>query len=324
MPTLITEAERRYLAAVLDRPELAVDAIRACDLAHPGYAAVYQAVQDLHRERPELEGPEFTRAAAERADAPGLDAERLERLRAEAPADAEIPFYASMVLDGSAQRELAAYAASASTAGESTDPDTPRLNAVHADRYQRLFDTPWPDQAVAAIAPETATRTGHEELLVAALMAYPEQSQTLVGVVPPESIQDFRCRVAYEAVASAGWDGDYTTDISLVWQIAKAREIAIGLGDTPPNYIEPDAAFVARLARTETDQKTGVETARHLLTEDVKASLTADQLPPQSTEQVTSPASVFHHTNQIDPHAPPEPHQQHGPAHRQGPTGGRS
>lgn len=320
MSTLITEAERRYLAAVLERPELAVDAIEARDLAHPGYAAVYQAVQDLHREQPELTGPELTRAAAERAEAPGLGAERLERLRIEAPTEAELPHYVSMVLDGSTQRDLATYAATALAAGDTPDMETPRLNARHADHYQRLFDVPWPDQAVAAIAPEAATRTGHEELLVAALMAYPEQSQTLVGIVPPEAVQDFRCRVAYEAVASAGWDGDPTTDISLVWQIAKAREIAIGLDDTPPNYTEPDAAFVARLARTETDQKTGVDTAKTLLTEDIKASLTAEQHASQSVDRSISPASVFHHANQIDPHSPPEPHQ--GQGRTQGPTGG--
>ncbi len=77
-------------------------------------------------------------------------------------------------------------------------------------------------------------------------MAYPEQAKTLVGIVPPETVQDFRCRVAYEVVASAAWDGDYTSDVSLVWQIAKAQEIAKALGDTPPTYTEPDAAFVAR------------------------------------------------------------------------------
>ncbi|MBO3732751.1 hypothetical protein [Glycomyces niveus] len=320
MSTLITEAERRYLAAVLERPELAVDAIEARDLAHPGYAAVYQAVQELHREQPELRGADLTRAAAERADAPGLDAERLERLRADAPADSEIPFYVGMVLDGSAQRDLATYASTALASGETADPETPRLNARHAEQYRQLFDTPWPDQAVAAIAPETATRTGHEELLVAALMAYPEQARALVGIVPPEAVQDFRCRVAYEAVASAGWDGDFTTDISLVWQIAKAREIAIGLGDTPPGYTEPDAAFVARLARTETDQKTGVDTAKHLLTEDIKASLTAERQTPEMMDRSTSPASVFHHANQIDPHAPPEPQHRQGPTQR--PAGG--
>lgn len=320
MSTLITEAERRYLAAVLERPELAVAAIQARDLAHPGYAAVYQAVQDLHREQPDLRGAELTRAAAERADAPGLDAERLERLRVDAPVDAEIPFYVGMVLDGSAQRDLAAYSSTALASGDTTDPETPQLNARHAEQYRQLFDTPWPDQAVAAIAPETATRTGHEELLVAALMAYPEQSQTLVGIVPPEALQDFRCRVAYEAVASAGWDGDFTTDISLVWQIAKAREIANGLGDTPPGYFEPDAAFVARLARTETDQKTGIDTAKHLLTEDIRASLTAEQHAPESVNRSISPASVFHHANQIDPHAPAEPQPRQGPT--QGPVGG--
>jgi hypothetical protein len=320
MSTLITEAERRYLAAVLERPELALDGIEARDLAHPGYAAVYQAVQDLHREQPELRAADLTRAAAERADAPGLDAERLERLRADAPAGEEIPFYVGMVLDGSTQRDLAIYASTALASGDTLDPETPQLNARHAEQYRQLFDTPWPDQAVAAIAPETATRAGHEELLVAALMAYPEQARTLVGIVPPEAVQDFRCRVAYEAVASAGWDGDHTTDLSLVWQIAKAREIAIGLGDTPPSYSEPDAAFVARLARTETDQKTGVDTAKHLLTEDIKASLTAEQRTPQTAEQTTSPASVFHHANQIDPHAPPEP--QHGQGPTQGPSGG--
>jgi hypothetical protein len=318
MPTLITEAERRYLAAVLAQPELAVDAIEARDIAHPGYAAVYQAVYDLHREQPDLEGLELTRAAAERAGAPGLDVDRLEQLRASPPTAEEIPFYASMVLGGSAQRDLAAYAATALVEGTTADPDSPRINARHAEHYQALFDVPWPDQAVAAIAPETATRTGYEELLVASLMAYPEQSRTIVGIVPPESIQDFRCRVAFEAVASAGWDGDFTTDLSLVWQIAKAREIAIGLGDNPPSYTEPDAAFVARLARTETDQKTGVETARSLLTEDIKASFTAEQRTLRAEEQHLSSASVFHQANQIDPHAPPQP-DHHGPAHRQGP-----
>jgi hypothetical protein len=320
MSTLITEAERRYLAMVLDRPELAVDAIEARDLAHPGYAAVYQAVQDLHREQPDLTGPDLTRAVAERAVAPGLDAERLERLRADAPSETEAPHYVSMVLGGSAQRDLAVYAATALADGEHPDPDTPRLNARHVEHYQQLFDTPWPDQAVAAIAPETATRTGHEELLVAALLAYPEQSRTLVGIVPPEAVQDFRCRVAYEAVASAGWDGDHTSDISLVWQIAKAREIAIGLGDTPPPCSEPDAAFVARLARTDTDHRTGIDTAKILLTEDIKASLTAEQQVPSSVDRTLSPASVFHHANQIDPHAPPEPRSHQGPT--QGPAGG--
>jgi hypothetical protein len=323
MPTLITEAERRYLAAVLARPELAVDAIEARDISHPGYAAVYQAVKDLHREQPDLQGPDLTRAAAERVDAPGLDAERLERLRFDAPAETELPFYVSMVLDGSTQRDLAAYAASALASGEGQDADTPRLNARHADLYQSFLDTPWPDQAVAAIAPEAATRTGHEELLVAAIMAYPEQAKTLVGIVPPEAVQDFRCRVAYEAVASAGWDGDFTTDISLVWQIAKAREIAVGLGDNPPNYIEPDAAFVARIACTETDQKTGIDTAKHLLAEDIKVGLTSEQRVPQSVERSISSSSVFHHTNQIDPLALPEAHQKQGPSHRQGLTGGQ-
>lgn len=306
MSTVLTEAERRYLAAVLDRPDLVVDQIQASDFAHPGYAAVYQAVNDLHRVASDLHGPELTRAAAERADAPGLDADRLERLRAEAPTADQLPFYASMIVGASFQRELATIAA----------------NQDHVEQYQKLFNTPWPDQAVAAIAPETASRTGHEELLIASLMAYPEQARTIVGIVPPETVQDFRCRVAYEAVASAAWDGDYASDLELVWHIAKAQQIATELGATLPTYTEPDAAFVSRLARTEIDEHTGIETARHLLGDDVRNSVSTGPQAEAEHQIRVSPASVFANPAQIDPHAPPTPTAEFGVSPQQGPAEG--
>jgi hypothetical protein len=302
MSTLLTEAERRYLAAVLDEPDLALDQIQANDFAHPGYARVYQAVNDIHREQNDLDGPELTRAVAEQAGAPGLDADRLELLRAEAPDTEQLPFYVGMILDASAQRELATIAA----------------NQDHVEQYQKLFNTPWPDQAVAAIAPEAATRSGHEELLVASLMAYPEQAKTLVGIVPPETVQDFRCRVAYEVVASAAWDGDYTSDVSLVWQIAKAQEIAKALGDTPPSYTEPDAAFVARLSRTEITDQTGLDTARQLLAQDLRHNVSAAPGPELEPQIRISPASIFANPGQIDPHAPPTPTPEPGIAPQHG------
>lgn len=321
MATLLTEAERRYLAAVLDNPDLAVEQIQGRDFAHPGYAAVYQAVYDLDQDQPELAGDDLTRAAADRAGALGLDADRLEQLRADAPEPEHVEFYASMVLDGAFQRELGAYAQTALASGEDGDEHAQRVNtaiARHAEHYRQLFNTPWPEQAVAAEALETATRTGHEELLVASIMVYPEQVRDLVAIAPPESVEDFRCRVAYEAVASAAWDGDAISDLDLVWQVAKAQEMNAGLDGPPIAYTEPDAAFIARLARTDVTEHTGIDTAQRLLAADARATVGTDQHPTRQADPIISPASVFASPTQIDPHAPPTPQQQ-GPVPHQGP-----
>jgi hypothetical protein len=303
--TLLTEAERRYLAAALDNPDLAIEQITAADFAHPGYAAVYQAVFDLHQEQPELAGTDLARAAADRAAAPGLDADRLDRLREEAPGPDQVPHYASMIVDASFQREMAVFAARAS--GDFDEHATRVNNAIirHAEHYQKLFDTPWPDQATAAEAPEATGRLGQEELLVASLMAYPEQVRELVAIVPPESVEDLRCRVAYETVASAAWDGDYIDDVGLVWSIAKAQEMNAGLEGTPVSYTEPDAAFIARLARTEITEHTGLDTARQLLAADASIAVTPSATQRPSPDPTVGPEQVFHPANQIHQSVPP-------------------
>lgn len=302
MSTLLTEAERRYLAAALDNPDLALEQITAKDFGHPGYAAVYQAVVDLHSEQPDLAGTELTSAVADRAAAPGLDADRLDRLRSEAPESDQVPFYVGMMIDASMHRDLAALAAGALASGGGPDEHTERVNHAilrHAEIYQNLFDSPWPDQATAAEAPEASGRLGREELLVASLMAYPEQVRELVAIVPPEAVEDLRCRVAYETVASAAWDGDYLDDIAVVWNIGKAQEMNLGLEGPPVAYTEPDAAFIDRLGRTEVTETTGIETAKQLLAEDAHLAVSAGP-----TGALIGPDEVFAPTTQQHSLAP--------------------
>jgi hypothetical protein len=147
--------------------------------------------------------------------------------------------------------------------------DSTRLSEVierPAGRVLTGFDAPWPTR------PQTETqlseRTRLEEQLVASLMVHPEQSKSVLAVVPPEQIQDFRCCSAYEYLTGDTTRVDMTNELELMKEI-QCRQEGYGPILTPEEMKrnEQDTAFVYRLAHTPVEATTGIEAAAALQTQ---------------------------------------------------------
>ncbi|WP_026928861.1 hypothetical protein [Glycomyces tenuis] len=274
MSTLITEAERRFLGAMLaDRTIDPGDHITAADFSNPAYGAVYSAIGST-RASTYLEGPELSAQVARLVDAPGIDQPTLEMMRAAAPDNRDhIAAYGRMITEASSMRQLRDLA----------------LDSLHSDReltteHQRefqvmdrisqtgleLLDRPYILEADSEPSPEAGTRIRHEEQLVAALLANPEQVRTLVEIAPPETLDDFRCRTAYEYIAATAWDRDPVSDLDLLYQLGKAENLLVNSGQERLAYPEPDAAFLQRLHQTPTSPHTGTEAARAIAAENAR------------------------------------------------------
>ncbi|WP_199034676.1 hypothetical protein [Glycomyces salinus] len=293
MSTLITEAERRFLGAMLaDRTIDPGEHLSASDFSNPAYGAVYSAI-GYAREGTYLEGPELSAQVAKLADAPGIDQPTLEMMRAEAPDNRDhIAAYGRMITNASSMRQLRGLALDSLQDDRELTPEHQREYQV-MDRLSRtgleLLDRPYTPETGRDTTPETGTRTWQEEQLVAALLANPEQVRTVVEIAPPETLDDFRCRTAYEYIASTAWDRDPVSDLDLLYQLGKAENLLVNSGQTRPESPEPDAAFLQRLRETPTGPHSGTDAARAIGAENARIKPEQTGPSPYTPELDPSP-----------------------------------
>lgn len=275
MSTLITEAERRVLGAMLaDRALDLSESISADDFSNPAYGAVYAAIGYL-REKDYREGPDLSAEVARIADVPGIDQPVLELMRADAPESREhLVSYVGMVKEASFFHEMREIARQSFREHESELSAQQQRELTVLERFGasglELHERPYAPGAETAAEPDA--RTALEEQLVASLLANPEQTRTLVEIAPPDTLQDFRSRTVYELVASMGWNRDTASDLDLLYQLGKAEQLLVNAGYEKPDYPEPDAAYVQRLRETPTAVHTGTESARAIAAQDARIS----------------------------------------------------
>ncbi|MFG3342423.1 DnaB-like helicase N-terminal domain-containing protein [Glycomyces sp. NPDC048151] len=277
MSTLITEAERRLLGAMLaDRSIDLSESISADDFSNPAYGAVYAAIGYV-REKSYRKGPDLSSEVAKIADVPGIDQPVLELMRAEAPDNREhLLSYAGMVKEAAFMREWR------ELARETLHGDGVILSPEHQRDFELmerksgerldLLDRDYTQSTDSGPAPMNDSRTALEEQLVASLLANPEQARTVVEIAPPETLQDFRSRTVYELVASMAWNRDAASDLDLLYQLGRAEQLLVNAGYEKPDYPEPDAAYVQRLRETPTAVHTGTESARAIAAQDARVS----------------------------------------------------
>lgn len=288
MTTLISEAERRFLGAMLaDRDLEPEHTLKAEEFGEPAHGAVYAAIL-RSRSEADLGGAELSAQVAELADTPGVDQVFLEELRSHAPEDRlQIVVYAEMIGTAAMLRETSALA----EPGAAADALEARGHAAllrHSVNHLALFDTEIGMVGPESV-PEPSERVALEEQLLAALIADPGQVKRLVGIYPPESFKDYRTRAAYEIVASGAWSGAPVSDLDLTYQLGQGRLIVENAGEEPQHYAESDAAFVRRLSEMSIAPHDGMETAGALLSLDVRNSIAPQEvsgpdieLPPPS------------------------------------------
>jgi hypothetical protein len=310
MATLITEAERRLLGAMLDDRTLPLDRVlNADEFSNPAYREVFKAIT-YTRANSYLEGPELSAQVAKLADTPGIDQETLELLRTQAPTDRDhITAYARMVTDASFMREMRSYSEQLlAEAGPDLDPyDARSLAAMARNANTGLetlntaidLDTPGPRGGEAPLP---------EEQLIASIMANPEQALTLVAIVRPEELQDYRCRAAYEYIASTAWHRDPVSDLDVLYHLNRAERAWINTEIERPDYREPDAAFLQRMRDTPTEPRTGTDAARTIAVDYARLHPRAEQTPsiyerdlapaPTMQADLTMPTTQQQHTPQ--------------------------
>lgn len=302
MSTLVIEAERRFLGAVLADPRIEQrDHINASDFSNPAYSAVYAAL-DYVSANTYLEGPELSAQVAKYANVPGIDQPVLELMRAEAPTNSDhVTSYAGMISEASFMRQLQDIARKSLHTEAEPSPEDERESQV-TSRFSKagldFLELPYTPEPSAGIAPGSGSRTWNEEQLVASILANPDQVRTVVEIAPPETLEDFRCRTVYELVASMGWNRDAATDLDLLYQLGKAEKLLVNSGHEQPEYAEPDAAYLKRMRETPTYEHTGTDAARAIAAQDSQikvehtstASLFANELAPDATTNI-SPAT---------------------------------
>lgn len=283
MPTLISEAERRFLGAMLaDRDLEPENTLNAEEFGEPEHGAVYAAIL-RSRSEADLGGAELSARVAELADTPGIDQDFLEELRTHAPEDRhQVVVYAEMIGTAAMVRETAALTEPGAI-GDALESRGHAALLRHSLSHLALFDTEIGTVGSEPL-PEPSERAAVEEQLVAALIAEPGQVKRLVGICPPESFEDYRARSAYEIVANGAWSGNLVSDLDLIYQLGQGRLMAENTGEEPQPYTESDAAFVRRISEMPTAPNDGMEAAGALLSMDVRNSITPHEVPGPEIE----------------------------------------
>jgi hypothetical protein len=271
MYSVISEVERRYISALLRAPQPETSPyLSGRDFQNPAYGAIFDAAQSARSDEPDVHAGSLCSAVAERIALPEFDVDRLVDM---AVHGVQVPEHsaanARMIADASFTRQISEAAreaiASATEKGE-TSGDLRRVGEVlerHAEKVLDGFAAPWPITPPADT--DVSERTRLEEQLVASLMVYPQQSEALLVMLPPEKIQDFRCRTAYEYLTGDTSPTHMTSELELRFEIQSRQESygpALSRDDLTSG--ERDEAFIYRRMHTDVDVHTGREAAASL------------------------------------------------------------
>ncbi|MGH8794410.1 MAG: DnaB-like helicase N-terminal domain-containing protein [Stackebrandtia sp.] len=301
MSALSNQAEQALVGAVLsDAIPQSVRHVWAADFGHPGYRQVYAAVLDVRESHPQLSGRPLTEAVSHRAAAPGLDADRLDELRLDAPPPEHVGAYARMVQTEAFRRQVADHAERIAAAAAKGDagPDLKRF-ADALSRQVKIHAAQSTSQqtqtAEGTDMPEPGSRAAREENVLAAILQYPDQAVTLARMLPSESMTDPQRREIYETSISLAANGDPIDPTIVAWELDRSRYVhRLSTGDDKPSTArQPDVVYLHRLSGIPVNACTAVDEAETLLAEDLhdglKTSLAAHHRQPRPTGADVAP-----------------------------------
>ena len=276
MSSLTHRAEAGLLAASLATGRLSP--VDPSDFSHPGYQSCYRALTNVVTTHPGMSDYALVQAVADRAQAPGLDATRLDELRRDAPPASHLDAYARMVQTEAFRRDVATQAERiATTAGQGdADPHTRRLADAltrQATLYAENRNTPTGPEH----APEPGSRAAAEERVLAGVIQYPEQAATIARIMPLESFTTSQRQAVAEHAISLASAGDPVDASIIAWELDRSRYLQrLTTGQPPPTPTEPDESLLQRLSTIPVTVTSALSTARDLLTADIHKELTAD------------------------------------------------
>lgn len=322
MSYLTARAEQALIGAMLtDEPLPAeLDHLRGDDFAHRVLRDAYDAILELRDRTPTELLPDAV--ATRLIHHPGADAAWLRELRDDAcPEPAHVAAYARMVQVSAFRRDVAAHgeriANTAATAGENSehlqrlaDALTRQAEVFHAftsiDERQTM---PIPRRITDHIDHGTMTdRARREELLLADLLAHPEQAVDVARLVPPETFTSQQRREIFMTIVTLAADHQPIDDVIVLWEFERLRAAADRYGGDltyrgDQTSTEPNAAYLNRLAHTASTE-TAVVIGHQLVVEDTRVRLALAASISQSRA-----VDVHHAPNQqLDPSLqPPAP-----------------
>lgn len=292
MSYLTAGAEQALIGAMLADQELPAELehLRAEDFAHRVLRDAYTAIIDLRDLVPTDRLPDAV--ATRLIDHPGADAAWLRQLRDDAcPEPAHVAAYARMVQVAAFRRDVARHGERiAQTMADSTHDNPEHLHRLAAalTRQAEVFQafTSLDERDATHIARHTTQgaialggdRAAREDLLIADLLAHPEQAVDVARVVPPETFTSQQRREIFMTIVTLAADQQPIDDVIVLWEFERLRAAADRYGGDLTYRgdefgAEPNAAYLNRLAHTAVIAGTAITIGHQLVVEDTRAQL---------------------------------------------------
>ncbi|MET8139875.1 DnaB-like helicase N-terminal domain-containing protein [Sphaerisporangium sp. NPDC005288] len=296
MPDLVHRTEEALIGALIYDPSLVNDVpyLLPRHFHRPDHQAVFAAFLDVHANEPAIWGAAMADRIIQHADVPGIDATRLAALALSSPDVSSIAVYGRMVQEAALHRDLLDHAdrlaeAAGPTRGLDAERDHMALlsQALRSNAVRFDIET---DAALPAQAVRQDLRILREEALLADLIQHPEHLRGVAAWLDPEVFTSTDRRDIYEAIVAVDRYGEPVEELTLTWELARARSAAPPLTqETSTGQDAPLAAsgYVARLARTAVESGIALEIGRDLLADHTRAEFTAGTAPRTADAEVT-------------------------------------
>ncbi|MET8160333.1 DnaB-like helicase N-terminal domain-containing protein [Sphaerisporangium sp. NPDC005289] len=296
MPDLVHRTEEALIGALIYDPSLVNDVpyLLPRHFHRLDHQAVFAAFLDVHANEPAIWGAALADRIIAHANVPGIDATRLATLALSGPDVSSIAVYGRMIQEASLHRELLGHAdrlaeAAGPTRGLDAERDHMALlsQALRSNAVRFDIET---DAALPAQAVRQDLRILREEALLADLIQHPEHLRGVAAWLDPEVFTSTDRRDIYEAIVAVDRYGEPVQELTLTWELARARSAAPPV--THETSIRPDGSpaasgYVARLARTAVEPGIAVEIGRDLLADHTRAEFTAGTAPRTTNTEVT-------------------------------------
>ncbi|MEV6982162.1 DnaB-like helicase N-terminal domain-containing protein [Sphaerisporangium sp. NPDC051017] len=285
MPDLVHRTEQELLGALIYDPSLVNDVpyLLPRHFQHSDHQAIFAAFLDIYANEPGIWGATMAERINLQIGQSSIDQTRLTGLVLSSPDLASVAVYGRMIQEAALRRELLSHADRLTQAAGTVrgiDPeldhfallsDALRSNAVH-------FDTSLTYE-LAVQAPRQDLRTLREEALLADLIQHPEYLHEVAAWLDPEVFTSPDRRSIYEAIIAVDHYGEPVQELTLSWELARARSADLTLAGEPidSRFDATPAApgYLARLAVTAVEAGVSIELGRDLLADHSRAELAA-------------------------------------------------
>lgn len=300
MPDLTGRAEEAFLGAIISDPRQLADlqALRAemlfppldaSEFTDPARQAVWSAIARLREIAPGARGPEMTDLILATSDDPLITRDYLTQLALSTPTPSAAAVYARMITEASLFRDIDA--GSMPVEGAADDPSVreitryaANLTAVRsaaADDLTTPSPTPQQDRAI------------QEEQFLAGLIGHQELTDWIH--LDPAIFTAPGLREIYQAVIQVDRLGEPADAMTVAWAAARIiahKDSSAGRATTPETLAEAiPTGTIARLAATQVDPLTALQTGRDLLADQIQARIEAQAAAATRGIRPETPAS---------------------------------